>query len=191
MALLESLSLSGSRRISLCWGEFGPRVVGECVRKVVGWLCIGMIIAWVGAFLVIKTVHDRATKDMVAVADEMVVPDDWTLIGERIESEKFICLNANPCPSLHRRWQADRELSEIDLHIIAATAGWSFRLNHDCVRRDGAFGNTTLCSATGSQDGYEYSFRINSPEPGADSIFVLSLQPARAASDARWPVHQR
>ncbi|GAB3548473.1 hypothetical protein GCM10027404_12420 [Arthrobacter tumbae] len=159
--------------------------MGERVRKVAGWLCIGIILAWAGAFLVMKTVHDRVTQNLVSVADEFVVPSDWTLIAENIETEKLICLNGNPCPSLHRRWQANEQLAEIHLHLLAATAGWDFSLDRDCVRHENVFGSTTLCSATGSRDGYDYIFRINSPEPGADSTLILNVQPARVALDAR------
>lgn len=144
-----------------------------------------MILAWAGAFLAIKTVHDRATQNLVSVADEFVVPSGWTLISERIESEKFICLNGNPCPSLHRRWQATEELGEIHLHLLAATAGWDFKLDHDCVRRENHFGNMTLCSASGSRGGYDYRFRINSPEPGAHSTLVLNVEPVRVTADSR------
>ena len=110
---------------------------------------------------------------MVSVADSLAVPSSWTLESEVVESEKLICLNANPCPSLSRTWQTDTQLSADDLRRIAASAGWQVQVDGDCQRSEGAIGKRSVCSATSTDSGFEVELRVDSPE--ADSVSLLWL----------------
>ena len=158
--------------------EQSAQDMGECVRKVAGWLCIGIVVLWIGAFLVLKASQDRVTAQMVSVADRLTVPAAWTLDSEVIESEKLVCLNGNPCPSLSRTWQTDRELQQIDLMILATAAGWIPEVDGDCIRRPDPIGTRSVCSATALDSGYEVRLRVDSPDAGSPSRLRLSLKPA-------------
>lgn len=147
-------------------------------KRVAAWMLIGLILLWVGAFLVIRNVHASTTADMVAIADRLQVPDGWPLVSEMLESEKLICLNSNACPSMSRTWQADTELQVEDLHELAFSAGWILQIEGDCLRRAGDIGGRSVCLGTVEDRGYEIQLRVDSPEEGAASRLWLHLEEA-------------
>lgn len=154
------------------------RSLGEYVRKALGWTVIAAVVLWVAAFFVLKASHDQTTDSMVAAANQLAVPDSWTLVSEVVESEKLICLNANPCPSLHRRWQADNELTFEDFRRLGASADWDLNIEDDCTRRPGDTGKDTVCSGVVIDSGYRIELRVLSTEPGAASELVMSMKPS-------------
>ncbi|WP_323960888.1 hypothetical protein GC088_04505 [Arthrobacter sp. JZ12] len=145
-------------------------------KRVAAWVLIGLILLWVCAFLVIKSIHDSTTADMVAVADRLKVPETWPMVSEVVESEKLICLNANPCPSMSRTWQAETELEVDDLHELALSAGWILEIEGDCLRQAGDIGTRSVCSGTVEDRGYEIQLRVDSPEAGAASRLWIHLE---------------
>lgn len=146
------------------------------MRKVAAWLCVGIIVIWAGAFFLLKSAHDRVTAEMVSVAEQLPVPADWTVQSENVESEKLVCLNANPCPSLSRTWQADRELRVEDLRSLAESAGWDVQIDGDCQRPEGAIGRRSVCSAEATDRGYDIQLRVDSSDQGSASQLWLHLE---------------
>ncbi|WP_323960884.1 hypothetical protein GC088_04495 [Arthrobacter sp. JZ12] len=146
------------------------------MKKILGWAVLAALVLWAVAFFALNQMHARETQSMVAAADRVDIPGNWTLISERIESEKLPCLNSNPCPSLHRRWQTSEELSEDSLQVLASSAGLSLTVDRSCARPDNVLGDAALCTGTAADDGYDFSFTISSPQPGADSILVLGVE---------------
>lgn len=148
------------------------------MKKALGLVVITGIVLGAVSFFIVRAAAEDQTQHMIAAADRVSVPSGWTLTSERIESEKLICLNGNPCPSLHRAWQATEELTEQDLQSIAADAGFSIAVDRSCTRRANVIGNSAVCTGRGSHGGYDFRLTITSPGPGADSVLVLGLEQA-------------
>ena len=146
------------------------------MRKLAVWFSLGMLLAWSGAFFLVKTYHDSVSEQMGSVADQLEIPEAWTVVSEHSERERFICFNDKPCPTLSRTWQADRVLGVDDILRLAETAGWEFETDGTCERAEAAVGMSSVCSAIATVDGHQIRLHIDSPEPGAASLLRLYLQ---------------
>lgn len=146
------------------------------MKKLAVWLCLGMLLVWSGAFFFVKTYHETAAQQMGAVADQLDIPETWTVVSEHIERERFICFNNIPCPTLSRTWQADRVVGAEDIVQLAKTAGWELELDGTCERGEAAVGLSSVCSALATYDGQQIQLHVDSPEPGAASILRLHVK---------------
>lgn len=146
------------------------------MRKLAAWLCIGMVIAWTGTFFLIKTHHDSVLAQMGSVADQLEIPETWTVVSEQVERERFICFNDKLCPTLSRTLQADRELGVEDILRLSEAAGWDLEIDGTCERTDAAVGMSSVCSAIATYEGHRIRLRVDSPEPGAASLLRVQLK---------------
>ena len=145
------------------------------MRKLAIRLCLIMVLAWAGAFFFVKTYHDSVAAQLGSVADQLEIPQGWTVVSEHVERERFICFNNKPCPTLSRTWQADRVLGAEDVLRLAEASGWEFELNGTCERGPGSTGLSSVCSALATYEGHRIHLSVDSPEAGAASILRLHL----------------
>lgn len=145
------------------------------MRRWAIWLLVALVCLWAGAFLYLKSTQDRATKEMVAVADRLSVPGTWQLTSQDVVGDKLICLDHEPCPSLYRTWQADRELAVEDLQDLAERAGWDMSLDDECARMSTSAALRDACAAIVLDAGYEIQLQLLTSEPGAASQLELRL----------------
>lgn len=169
--------LSGSRAVYML--NQTSTVSGESMRKLVVSLFLAMLLVWAGAFFFVKTHHDAVAQQLGSVADELDVPEAWTVVSEHVERERFICFNSKPCPTLSRTWQTDRVLSAEDVLQLAEATGWDFEIEGTCKRAADAAGLSSVCSAVATSGGHLIQLQVDSPEPGAASLVRMNLKASR------------
>jgi hypothetical protein len=95
------------------------------------WLVFAVILALgVTAHFMIRSAEDKVTAEMLSRAARFAIPADWKLTDEIVRPERFMCISTNPCPSLSRRWETGKELTDND--VAAVVSGG--RCRDDCRR---------------------------------------------------------
>lgn len=88
-----------------------------------------------------------------------------------------MCISTNPCPSLFRRWETGRELTDSDVTAVLAEVGFEMKADGPCERPSNVIGNSPICTSSGSDGELQYSFTVWSPGPGGPQDVVLEIRP--------------
>lgn len=129
------------------------------------------------AHVVVRAAEDKVTDRMLSGAGRFDIPADWQLTHEVVRPERFMCISTNPCPSLSRRWETGKELTDSDIASVFADVGFEMKSDRLCERQSNVIGNDPVCTSNGSDGEFQYSFTVWSPDPGGPQDVVLNVEP--------------
>lgn len=146
--------------------------------KVLARVVIGLAVLVAAGLFIMRYFEDRVTDDMVAQTSRVAVPAGWRQLSDIVRREQFLCASPNPCPSIARRWQADRPAPTADdLRAIAAPASLNLTIDHPCQRSASVYGTSSLCSGTGTLNGYAYTLTLISLDTTSNAELALDVRP--------------
>jgi hypothetical protein len=144
-----------------------------------------LLITFVGAVLVLTVAlvvgfWPRDAHELTSVADQLTVPSTWSVVADRAEPRRLICLGDSPCPSLNRTWAVGTNLTGAQFAALVRGTGWNLSVDPDCALRPNTYGRQKACSATGVADGYSAEITLfgSVADPSATTV-SLTLRPAR------------
>jgi hypothetical protein len=94
-----------------------------------------------------------------AVAADFEPPPGWSMLSDRFEPDRRICLGDNPCPSVERHWQLDTPLDLAAFTALVETTQWSPTVDGDCQAIVNSSVLREVCSATAEVDGFTATIR--------------------------------
>lgn len=142
------------------------------------WLVFAVILALgVTAHFMVRSAEDRVTDQMLSPAGRFAIPADWKLTRETVRPERFMCISTNPCPSLSRRWETGKELTDSDVAALTSGLGFGMTTDHPCERRPNIIGVGTICISTGTDGEFNYWLAVTSPGPGEPQLVTLDVSP--------------
>src|SRR5690606_33894070 len=74
-------------------------------------IIVGVILLATIATLVYLVLWTGSTKEIEAIADKFQPGESWTLVNERIEPPRMVCLGDVACPSISRTWNSQEMIS--------------------------------------------------------------------------------
>lgn len=151
---------------------------GNTVKRIVGIVLAAVLVVGLGAFFVIRSAENKVTDDMLSRAGRFAIPSDWKLTDETVRPERFMCISTNPCPSLSRRWDTGKELTDDDIKAVFSGLGFEMKSDGPCRRQSNVIGSSPICILSGSDGEFEYSFTVFSPAPGAPQRVALAAEQA-------------
>lgn len=89
-----------------------------------------------------------------------------------------MCISTNPCPSLYRRWEAGRELTDQDVTAVESGVGFPMASDHPCKRPSNGSGVITTCTSSGTDGEYNYLLTVTSPGLQEPQLVTLIISPA-------------
>lgn len=114
------------------------------------WLTFAVILVLAAtAHFMVRSAEDKVTDRMLSQADRFAIPADWKLIDEIVRPERFMCISTNPCPSMSRRWETGKELTDNDVAAVVSGVGVEMTADGPCKRQSNVIGNSTICIFTG------------------------------------------
>jgi hypothetical protein len=129
------------------------------------------------AFFAVRSAEDKVTDRMLSQAGRVAIAANWKLTREIVRPERFMCISTNPCPSMSRRWDTGKELSDDDIPALTSGLGFTMTTNHPCKRQANVIGVDTICIATGTDGEFDYWLAVTSPAPGEPQIGGLNVRP--------------
>jgi hypothetical protein len=96
---------------------------------------------------------------IMAVAADFESPHDWTMLSDRFEPDRELCLGDNPCPSVERHWQLNTPLDLAAFTELVDTTGWSPTVSGDCQPIASSSVLREVCAATADVDGFTATIR--------------------------------
>lgn len=136
-----------------------------------------ILVLGVTAFFVVRSAEDKVTADMLSRAERLAIPSDWKLARETIRPERYMCVSTNPCPSLYRRWDTGKELTDDDVAVLKSGLGFKMMTDHPCRRPTNGSGVITLCSITGTDGEFDFLLTVTSPGPSEPQLVTLIVGP--------------
>ncbi|WPU11137.1 hypothetical protein [Pseudarthrobacter oxydans] len=147
------------------------------------WLVFAVVLALgVTAHFMVRSAEDKVTADMLSRAGRFAIPADWKPADEIVRPERFMCISTNPCPSLSRRWETGKELTDNDVAAVVSGVGVAMTADGPCKRESNVIGNSTICIFTGKDGEFTYWLPVASPGPGEPQKVGLNIR-ARMAPD--------
>lgn len=131
----------------------------------------------VTALFVIRSAEDKVTDRMLSQADRFAIPADWKLAEEIVRPERFMCISTNPCPSMSRRWETGKELTDSDVGALMSGLGFGMTTDRPCRRDARIIGVGTICIFTGTDGEFRYRLSVTSPGPGEPQLVTLNVEP--------------
>ena len=145
------------------------------------WLVFAVILALgVTAHFMIRSAEDKVTAEMLSRAARFAIPADWKLTDEIVRPERFMCISTNPCPSLSRRWETGKELTDNDVAALMSGLGFDMTTDYPCERDARIIGVGTICTSTGTDGEFRYWLSVTSPDPGEPQLVTLNVRPQYA-----------
>ena len=142
------------------------------------WLAFAVILALgVTAHFMVRSAEGRVTDRMLSQAGRFAIPADWKLADEIVRPERFMCISTNPCPSLSRRWETGKELTDNDVAALMSGLGFDMTTDHPCERDARIIGVGTICTSTGTDGEFRYWLSVTSPGPGEPQLVNLNVRP--------------
>lgn len=138
---------------------------------------IAILVLAATAFFAVRSAEDTVTDRMLSQTGRFLIPANWKLSTEIVRPERFMCISTNPCPSLSRRWDTGKELSDDDVAALTSGLGFTMTTNHSCKRQANVIGVDTICIATGTDGEFDYWLTVTSPAPGEPQIVGLNVRP--------------
>ncbi len=117
------------------------------------------------------------TDRMLSGAGRFVIPAEWKLTDEIVRPGRFMCISTNPCPSLSRRWEAGKELTDADVAALTSGLGFTMTTDHPCERDARVIGVGVICIFTGTDGEFRYWLAVTSPGPGEPQLVALNVRP--------------
>ncbi|BCW78866.1 hypothetical protein [Arthrobacter sp. NicSoilC5] len=149
------------------------------MKRITGAVLAVVFVVGLAAFFIIRTAEDRVTADMVSRAGRFGIPADWKLAQEIVRPERFMCISTNPCPSLYRRWEAGRELTDQDVLAVASGLRGPMTSDHPCKRPPNVSGTITICASRGTDGEYNYHLTVTSPGLQEPQLVTLIIRPVQ------------
>ena len=147
------------------------------------WLVIGAILVLAAtAHFMVRSAEDKVTNRMLSHADRFAIPADWKLTDEIVRPERFMCISTNPCPSMSRRWETGKELTDNDVAAVVSGVGVEMTADGPCKRTAQMIGVATICIFTGKDGEFNYWLSVASPGPGEPQKVGLNIR-ARITPD--------
>ncbi|MFJ6376589.1 hypothetical protein ACIQH9_12830 [Pseudarthrobacter oxydans] len=141
------------------------------------WLTFAVILVLAAtAHFMVRSAEDKVTDRMLSQADRFAIPADWKLIDEIVRPERFICISTNPCPSMSRRWETGKELTDNDVAAVVPGVGVEMTADGPCKRQPNVIGNSTICLFTGKDGEFNYWLSVASPGPGEPQKVGLNIR---------------
>jgi hypothetical protein len=106
------------------------------------------------------------TDRMLSGAGRFVIPAEWKLTDEIVRPGRFMCISTNPCPSLSRRWEAGKELTDADVAALTSGLGFTMTTDHPCERDARVIGVGVICIFTGHGRRVQILARCHEPRSG-------------------------
>lgn len=148
------------------------------------WLVFAVVLVLgVTAHFMVRSAEDKVTDRMLSQAGRFAIPAQWKLTDEIIRPERFMCISTNPCPSLSRRWETGKELTDDEVEAVVSGGGVEMTVDGPCKRRSNVIGNSTICVFTGKDGEFNYWFFVASPGPGEPQLVGLNIR-ARITPDS-------
>ncbi len=142
------------------------------------WLVFAIILVLgITAFFVVRSAEDKVTNRMLSQAERFAIPANWKLTTEIVRPERFMCISTNPCPSLSRRWDTGKELTDNDVTALTSRLGFPMTTDHPCKRQANVIGTDTICISTGTDGEFDYWLTVRSPGPGEPQLVGLNIRP--------------
>ncbi|TDW28787.1 hypothetical protein [Cryobacterium psychrophilum] len=156
---------------------------GDIVKKILGAILIGIVALAVAASILVRSIEDRVTEELVVQVSRLAIPADWKVLDDIVRREQFLCVSTNPCPSISRRWeaQAGEVVTAEDLVQTAAAADVTLTVDRLCERPANNGGRAIMCIGRGVEDGYDYQLSLSSAAPGEPLQVSLYVSPATTA----------
>ena len=142
---------------------------------------IAILVFAATAFLAVRSAEDTVTKRMLSQAERFAIPANWKLTTETVRPERFMCISTNPCPSLSRRWDTGKELSDDDVAALTSGLGFTMTTNHPCKRQA-----NVICIATGTDGEFDYWLTVTSPAPGEPQLSGSTSGPTMCRTSYSW-----
>jgi hypothetical protein len=151
--------------------------LGDLVKLRTGLVLAAILPLGVTAYFLVRSSEDRVTADMLSRVERFSIPSDWQPEAETVRSERFLCMDTNPCPSLYRRWKAGKELAATDVAAVVSELGFEMKTSQICQRQSNAIGPTTVCDSEGTDGEYDYLLNVTSPDLNAPQVVTLIVRP--------------
>jgi hypothetical protein len=151
--------------------------LGDLVKFRTGLVLGVILLLGVAAYFWARSSEDRVTADMLSRVERFAIPSDWQLEAETVRSERFLCMDTNPCPSLYQRWNARKELAATDVAVVVSEVGFEMKTSQICQRQSNAIGPTTVCDSEGTDGEYDYLLNVTSPDPNVAQLVTLIVRP--------------
>jgi hypothetical protein len=145
------------------------------------WLVLAVILVLAAtAHFMVRSAEDRVTAEMLSRAGRFAIPADWKLTDEIVRPERFMCISTNPCPSMSRRWETGKELSDDDVAAVVSGVGVEMTTDNPCKRTAQMIGVAIICIRTGTDGEFRYWLSVTSPGPGEPQLVALNVRPQYA-----------
>lgn len=92
-------------------------------------------------------------KPIIKVADQFKADTGWTLKSERVTPPQNLCINGSGCPSVHRIWNTNKQVSLPEFELLIARTGWKLKITKKCEPPADS-GGLYICRAEGEVEGY-------------------------------------
>lgn len=123
------------------------------VWKVIG--IIAIIVAVLLAAFLYWTTWTGSSKEIETVANQFKPDPSWQQVTNQVIPPKTTCLDEE-CPSVHRRWKTNANLTKEEFRRVLEDSGWNFNIEDDCQPSSNvsSSGGQSLCSVSGMKNGY-------------------------------------
>jgi hypothetical protein len=136
-----------------------------------------LLAALTASLFLVRAAEERVTQDLLSRVDHFSIPPGWIQTVDIVRPEQFLCMSANPCPSISRRWSAGEDLTFDELKAVVAETGFEMKTEGTCQRRAEAIGATTVCDSSGTDGDYDYILNVTSPDANEPNVVALSVRP--------------
>lgn len=151
--------------------------------KITALVAAGAAVLVLGAagLTVSQTISARAETDrMASIAGSFPADPAWELTGEAIRGEAvFVCIDTNPCASLHRNWDTGGQLTPEQLRQLGENAGWDLEVEGDCQPDPLRTGGATVCEGSAQVQGYDVRVLVTDDGSGGPQTVSLHLEKIR------------
>lgn len=141
------------------------------LRKIT--IIAGAVLLALAAFVAYIALWTGSTKEIEAVANKFQPGDSWTLVSERIEPPRKLCLDA-ACPSLSRTWTMPQPLTR-EQFVETLPSEYKAKVEGNCPEAipDELFGQYS-CLAIGFTGGYKVNISY-AIDPQLDNKYRVTL----------------
>lgn len=146
------------------------------MKRRIWWVFAVILALGVTAHFMVRSAEDKVTDRMLSQADRFAIPADWKLTDDIVRPERFMCISTNPCPSLSRRWETGKELTDNEVAAVVSGVGVEMKADGPCKRQPNVIGDSTICRFTGKDGEFDYWLSVASPGPGEPQKVGLNIR---------------
>lgn len=148
------------------------------MKKVLGTVAAIMVVIALGGALLWWRGWGNPPRadDVMAVANQLSVPDHWRLAEENIRDRGPLCVDVE-CPQAYRRWQTPDAPTAEELRGIMRQAGWrQITVEGDCRARSNMTGSFPVCQAHAMADNLRVDISVTGPRADPHWPFWVTLR---------------